>query len=50
MIDFVVDMFAEIAAFFLAFRVDKVVDKFTKKKSKNAADAGGRQRIRKGER
>ena len=32
MADFIVDMFAEIADFFINFWVDKVIDKFTKKK------------------
>ena len=32
MIDFMLNVFAEIADFFINFRVDKVIDKFAKKK------------------
>ena len=32
MVDFIIDTFAEIADFFINFWVDKVIDKFAKKK------------------
>lgn len=34
MVDFIVNLFAEVADFFITFGVDNVIDKFAKRKKK----------------